>query len=231
MSRTLIQTARGIGKLELMFDFRGGNLLDQSGNGHTLTLPSDARLSRSGLRCMSTPATVSIDLSGVQNMGVFALVAGVQRDTTDEQVICLHTTSFTAAGAFSIYQSSGNHLTSTWQGSSGACQSLVTDGDIFRSDSHFISTHFDRRLSYESVKPYYRGIYAADPIYISDNNTNDGSGFADSTLHLMGAPSLYRHQGLLQVFGIVDFGPDSDNQWGATDQALHYSQVRDRETM
>jgi hypothetical protein len=228
MTRTIAQQYRDAGDLMLMLDFRGGNYLDQSGNGHTLTLPSNARLSRQGLRCKSTPATVSIDLSGVQNMGVFALVAGMQLDTTDEQVICLHTTSFSAAGAFSIYQSSGNHLTSTWQGSSGACQSLITTGDISRTDGYFVSSQFDRRLSYESVKPYFRGVYAADPIFISDNNTNDGSGFANSTLHLMAAPSFYTHQGLLQAFGILDF---TDRQLTATEQATLYSEVRDRRTM
>lgn len=228
MTRTIVQQYRDAGDLLLMFDFRGGNLRDQSGNGHTLTVPSDAQFSKNGLRVMSTPATVSIDLSGTQNIGLFALVEGVQKDATDEQVIALHTTSFSAAGAFSVYQSSGHHLTSTWQGSSGACQSLVTDGDIFRSDRYFISTQYDRRLSYESVKPYYRGVYKADPIYISDNNTNDGSGFADSTLHLMAAPAFYTHQGLLQVFGILDF---SNRQLTATEQATLYAEVRDRLTI
>jgi hypothetical protein len=83
-------------------------------------------------------------------------------------------------------------------------------------------------LSYETVKPYFRGIYAADDDFIFDQNTNDGSGFADSTFHMMAAPTIQRHQGLLQAIGILDF---TNRQLTATEQATLYSEVRDRKTL
>ena len=96
------------------------------------------------------------------------------------------------------------------------------------TDSHFLATQFDRRLSYETVKPYFLGIYASDGDFIYDQNTNDGSGFANDTMYLMRSPTAYTHRGLLQAFGIIDM---SSYQLSATEQAKLYSEIANKDTI
>jgi len=223
---TIIQTARKAGNLMVFFDFRAGNLLDQSGNGHVLTVPSDARLSRDGLRCFSAPATIDLDLSGTQNICAFIYVAGVQQQSS-EQILWQHNTVWNGAGAFNLYQNSTDYFTVHMRGSSGDSLANLPGMDL--TDNYFISAHMDKRLSYEGIKLYNRGI--CDTNNTIDNNTNDGSGFADDTTHFMANNwGSQTSQGLLQVFGILDF-TDSDNQLTATQQAQLYTEIRDRRTM
>ena len=225
---TIIQDYRAAGDLIFFLDTRGGNIKDQSGNDHTITVPSDAVLNDTGLHCKTTAATVSLDLSGTQNICVFALVDGQQPDSVNEQMICLHTTSTSTVGSFTIYQDKVDFYVCLFKGSTGICQVLVTE-DTTISSSSFISVQFDRRLSYETVKPYSRGVYKPDSDYRVDNNINDGSGFADSTFHLMAySSSVLTHHGRLLAFGIIDM---STTQLSATDQALLYSQIRNLETI
>ena len=225
---TSIQQARADGSLIFFLDTRGGNTKDQSGNDHVITVPSNAVLNETGLRCHTTAATVSLDLSGTQNIYVFALVAEQQPDSVNEQIICLHTTGTSEDGSFTLYQDTNDYLISSFKGSSGACQAVVTE-DTTIAGSYFISAQFDRRLTYETVKPYSRGIYKPDSGYTVDSNLNDGSGFADSTFHLMAySASVLTHHGRLIAFGIIDM---STTQLSATQQALLYSEIRNGATI
>ena len=225
---TIIQDYRAAGDLIFFLDTRGGNIKDQSGNDHTITVPSDAVLNDTGLHCKTTAATVSLDLSGTQNICVFALVDGMQPDAVNEQMICLHTTATSTVGSFTLYQDTNDYHIALFKGSSGSCQAVVTEHTTI-SSSYFISAQFDRRLSYETVKPYSRGIYNPDTGFTVDANLNDGSGFANSTFHLMAySSSVLTHHGRLIAFGIIDM---STTQLSATDQALLYSQIRNLETI
>lgn len=224
---TIIQTARKAGNLMAFWDFRGGNEEDQSGNGHVLTVPSDASLSRQGLRCRSTAATIDLDLSGTQNICVFALVQAAQVQSTNEQLLWQHNTTWNGAGAFNLYQNANTYLTAMATGSSG--QSQANFDAVYRTDSYFFSAHIDKRLSYEMIKLYNRGIL--DTNNTVDNNTNDGSGFADSITYLLNNNvGSQPHKGLLQAFGILDF-TDSDDQLSATQQAQLYTEIRDLKTI
>ena len=217
---TLIQTARNNGDLMAFFDFRG-SLNDQSGNGIALTVPSDAQLSREGLRVHSTPASFPLDMSGVQNFAVFALVQGLQAGAAIQTIAEL-TSDYTAVNdGWALYEdtSSPRRFYGAYRSGGAITNAYAVYSE--RSDRVFVAAHIDRRLSYESVKPYQFGIL--DQNGTTDNNTNDGSGFADDTVHLMDGSA-----GLLQAFGVVDF---STNQWSATDQAVLYSEIRDRGTL
>ena len=227
MSKTLIQTARDNGDLMALWDFRGGNLTDQSGNGITLTVPSDAQLSREGLRVHSASASFPLDMSAVQNFGVFALIKGLQAGAAIQTIAEL-TTDYTAVNdGWALYEdtSSPRRFYGAYRSGGATTSAYAVYNE--RSDHVFVAAHIDRRLSYESVKPYQFGIL--DQTGTTDNNTNDGSGFADNTVTLMGrGASSNINAALLQVFGIIDF---TSNQWSATQQALLYSQIRNRETI
>ena len=227
MSRTLIQEMRAIGDLMMFFDLQGGNPLDQSGNGHVLTVPSDAHFGRSGLRCFSAPSTIDLDMSATENIGIFFQVAGRQADAVNNQFILeLTTEGSVTAGGWQAYEvAAGDSVRYRFAGSSGTTGTSVSIST--RTDSYFCSARLDRRLSYEAVTPYERGILTTGAA--TDANTNDGSKFANDTIYVMGrSDNSDMHRGLLQVFGIVNFGT---TQWTAAEQSLLYSQIRNKETM
>jgi hypothetical protein len=220
MSRTLIQQARAAGNVVALWDFQVGNFRDQSGNGIVLTVPADASLSKQGLRCKSTPASFSLDMSAIKNFGVFALIRSFHSKSSN-QVVAELTADYTAVN--DGWQLRHDSSSDEWIGSFRT-GGLVTSGgtsENLRTDRAFISVHFDRRFSYQAVNPYQFGVYQQDSRV--DNNLNDGSGFANSTVYLCGGADFR-----LLSFGIVDFGDDSGNQWTATDQGRIYKQVRDR---
>lgn len=226
---TLIQQARAAGDLKIFFDFRGGQYTDQSGNNHTLTVPSDASLNETGLRCFAAPASVSLDLSGTQNFGVFYLVTEC-RFNGDTQYIAEHSTQYNQSArtdGFLLYQT----VTAPpiFWGRTWISPTYTYDRIAFsaETDSVFVSNQFDRRLSYQMVKSYDRGILSSN--LTLDNNVNDGSGWGNYDLYLMGRSSgSFIHQGRLQVFGIVDF---STTQWTSTQQAQLYAEIIAMETI
>lgn len=230
MSRTLLREALDNDTLKVLYDFRSRILTDRSANAVPLTLPSDADLDHTGLRCMSDSATFPLDMSGIDRFCVFFEVDAMQPviDGNNRQLIAgLGLDSITTDNAWGIFQALDNTFR-CYYNRVGTGQTGSYIAREHRNTRVFQSFLVDRLLPADSVIGYGDG-HPEKNVIVFDNSFDDSSHFADALVRLMGNDSatIKANRGLLKLFGIIDF--TGRTPYTSFDQSILYQQIRDRE--